>query len=107
MGKKDGFRRISATDKERSIIKHERTESSSLDTEIYLGAKYGFPNTAVGSLESFPEAHHGLIDESKIQEDVKLFPLLPDYGKFKVFDLPNYMELSAISKGIPMGHQMP
>ena len=52
-----------------------------------LGVKYPFVNMSMSSLGDSREVYKALIDEFKIQEDVKMYSQSPDYGDFRGFYL--------------------
>ena len=54
-----------------------------------------------------PELNQALLDEFKIQDDVKMYIQLPGYGDFHGFDLPNGAELAAISQTFFTGFAKP
>ena len=65
-----------------------------------MGTEYSFPKKVRASLESYTEANQSLLAEFEIQEDVEMYRKLHEYDYFHGLNLPNEMELSAISKRI-------
>ena len=63
-----------------------------------LGVKYPFVNMSMSSLGDSREVYKALIDEFKIQEDVKMYTQLADCDDFHRFDVSNAMNLSSILK---------
>ena len=59
------------------------------------------------SIENPQDANQVLLDQFKIQEGDKMYIQLPAYDDFQSFDLPNEMELSAISERISAGFAPP
>ena len=83
----------------KSIIKPEsRVEASPLGEEVDLAGKYSLAIMTKSGIEDNQEANQLLLDGFKIQEDVKMYIQLPDYGDFRGFYLANESDLAAISK---------
>ena len=59
------------------------------------------------SLENPQEVNRALLGESKMQAGVKMYIQLPGRGDAQGFDLPNAMELVAISRSICVGFAKP
>ena len=58
----------------KSIIKPKRrAASSSLEKEIDLGGKYSYPDMLKAGLESSTYVNQSLLEEFKIQADVKMY----------------------------------
>ena len=63
-----------------------------------LGAKCSFANMPNAIVGDPSEVNQLLIDEFKIQEDVKMYTQLADCDDFHRFDVSNAMNLSSILK---------
>ena len=63
-----------------------------------LRGEYSFVNMAYPRFENSQELNHALLDEFKIQEDVKMYSQRPGYYGFRGFDLSDGNGLTAISK---------
>ena len=90
------------------IIKPKRSvEASSLEREIDLGGEYSFSRMTKSGIGDNREVSRSILDEFKIQQDVKMYIQLPVYDGFRRFDSPGGSDLAVISQRMYDGFEIP
>ena len=85
--------------REMSIIKPKRRVGAShLEKGVDLGGEYSLAGMMQSGFEDTQDANQALLDEFKIQDGVKMYRRLPEYGDFLGFYVANDADSVVISK---------